>query len=57
MQYPSLLAGLVAPRVLGRVSLWGDVVECAWGWRASFAYPAQIYVPDRVSRGGMSRNA
>jgi len=37
-------------RVLGRVSLWGEVVECAWGWRATFAYPEHIYVPDRALR-------
>ena len=41
-------------RVLGRVSLWGDVVECAWGWRASHAYPERIYVPDRTARGGLA---
>jgi hypothetical protein len=41
-------------RVLGRVSLWGDVVECAWGYRASFAYPAQLYVPDRAARNGLT---
>ena len=29
---------------LGEVSLWGTVVECAHGWRASYAYPARIYV-------------
>jgi hypothetical protein len=31
--------------VIGRVALWGSVVECAHGWRASLAYPAQLYVP------------
>jgi hypothetical protein len=31
--------------VIGRVALWGTVVECAQGWRASLAYPAQLYVP------------
>src|SRR4051794_2372510 len=31
-------------RVLGRVALWGDVVECARGWRASLAYPLQLYL-------------
>ena len=41
-------------RVLGRVSLWGDVVECAWGFRASYAYPAQLYVPDRSARSGLT---
>lgn len=32
-------------RVLGRVRLWGSVVETEFGWRASRAYPAHIYVP------------
>jgi hypothetical protein len=32
-------------RVVGRVSLWGAVVECEGGWRASHAYPAVLYVP------------
>ena len=41
-------------RVLGRVSLWGSVVECAWGWRASHAYPQHIFVPDRSARGGLT---
>jgi hypothetical protein len=31
--------------VIGRVALWGTVVECAHGWRASLAYPAWLYVP------------
>jgi hypothetical protein len=37
--------GAVNPGVIGRVSLWGSVVECAHGWRASCAYPAHLYVP------------
>jgi hypothetical protein len=32
-------------RVIGTVSLWGRVVECTRGWRASRAYPERIYVP------------
>ena len=36
-------------RVLGQVNLWGDVVECERGWRASRAYPERLYVP---ARGG-----
>jgi hypothetical protein len=32
-------------RVIGTVSLWGRVVECTRGWRASRAYPKAIYVP------------
>lgn len=34
-----------AHRVLGKVSLWGSVIEGDGGWRASHAYPAAIYVP------------
>jgi hypothetical protein len=29
----------------GRVSLWGQVLECERGWRASVAYPRHIYLP------------
>jgi hypothetical protein len=32
-------------RVIGRVSLWGTVIECERGWRAAYAYPAHLYVP------------
>jgi hypothetical protein len=32
-------------RVIGTVSLWGRVIECKCGWRASHAYPHAIYVP------------
>jgi hypothetical protein len=32
-------------RVIGRVSLWGSIVECEDGWRASHAYPERLYVP------------
>ena len=31
--------------VLGRVSLWGSVVECVNGWRAETAYPERLFVP------------
>jgi hypothetical protein len=31
--------------VIGSVSLWGDVIECEHGWRASFAYPSALFVP------------
>jgi hypothetical protein len=34
-----------ADRVIGRVALWGDVVVSQWGWRASFAYPLELFVP------------
>lgn len=32
-------------RVVGRVALWGTVVECDRGYRASEAYPLELYVP------------
>jgi hypothetical protein len=32
---------------LGRVSLWGVVIECERGWRASYAYPAALYMLTR----------
>lgn len=32
-------------RVLGCVSLWGEVVECERGWRATLGYPQRLYVP------------
>jgi hypothetical protein len=32
-------------RVIGRVSLWGRVIEGDRGWRASHAYPSRLYVP------------
>lgn len=35
--------------MLGRVALWGTVVECERGFRASSAYPVALYVP--VGRG------
>lgn len=38
-------------RVLGQVFLWGAVVECQQGWRASLAYPARLYVPTRRPDG------
>lgn len=41
----------VVHRVLGTVSLWGTVVECERGWRASHAYPVRIYVPERRTGG------
>jgi hypothetical protein len=37
--------GQIVHRVIGTVLLWGTVVECEQGWRASFAYPGRVYVP------------
>lgn len=37
-------------RVIGRVALWGDVVVSEGGWRASFAYPIELFVPSPMLR-------
>jgi hypothetical protein len=42
-------AFVAVARIVGRVSLWGTVVECERGLRASHAYPARIYVPADAS--------
>jgi hypothetical protein len=42
-------------RVLGRVALWGEVVVCENGWRASRAYPVELLVPVPVAEGGRLR--
>ena len=34
--------------VMGRVSLWGRVVEHSRGWRAQYAYPYSLCVFDKV---------
>jgi hypothetical protein len=38
--------------VLGRVALWGTVVECERGHRASHAYPLELYVPSDAAKRG-----
>jgi hypothetical protein len=38
-------------RALGSVFLWGRVIECELGWRASHAYPQQILVPAQDPTG------
>jgi hypothetical protein len=38
-------------RVIGRVSLWGSVIEGGLGWRGSSAYPSHIYVPTHRENG------
>jgi hypothetical protein len=45
LEGPSWADALITHRVIGTVSLWGRVIECAHGWRASYAYPKTIYVP------------
>ena len=45
-------------RVIGRVALWGEVVEGPLGWRASHAYPAELFVPVPLLAGiGLRRRA
>lgn len=42
-------------RVIGRVALWGEVVEGPLGWRASHAYPSELFVPATVGAHGPRR--
>lgn len=45
-------------RVIGRVALWGSVVEAQSGWRASHAYPVELFVPlPAVVQWGLRRRA
>jgi hypothetical protein len=48
----SYLHGRDAPstlcRVLGEVTLWGEVLQTEAGWRGTLAYPARLYVPDAL---------
>jgi hypothetical protein len=39
-----------AASVLGTVALWGTVIECEHGFRASHAYPLRLYVPADAGR-------
>jgi hypothetical protein len=49
--YDDLLGYRSVHRVVGRVRLWGSVAEGGLGWRASYAYPASIYVPTHREDG------
>jgi hypothetical protein len=40
-------------RVIGRVMLWGRVVEHEGGWRAERAYPLDVYTGDAALRRGL----
>lgn len=51
------LGGRRVRQVLGRVSLWGEVVVCERGYRASLAYPAHLYVAGRDGRGEVRDDA
>jgi hypothetical protein len=48
---PPSFSRRVVHRVVGRVALWGRVFEGTRGWRASHAYPAELWVP-RVELDG-----
>jgi hypothetical protein len=44
--------------VIGQVHLWGCVVECEHGWRASHAYPGRLFAPlGRRGTAFLSRRA
>jgi hypothetical protein len=43
---PSVAGRRIVHRVVGRVSLWGEVVAGSRGWRAERAYPADLWVPE-----------
>ncbi len=42
---PIALEDDYVPRAVGRVRLWGTVLECSQGYRATRAYPAQLFLP------------
>jgi hypothetical protein len=45
-------------RVIGRVALWGTVIEGQSGWRASHAYPIELFIPaPAVMQRGLRRRA
>jgi len=45
-------------RVIGRVALWGTVIEGQSGWRASHAYPIELFIPaPAVTQRGLRRRA
>jgi hypothetical protein len=44
--------------VIGRVALWGSVVEGQRGWRGEVAYPIELFVPaSAVVQSGFRRRA
>jgi hypothetical protein len=49
--YDDLLSEACVHRAIGRVALWGAVVDGGLGWRASHAYPADLYVPTHRENG------
>lgn len=45
MHYPSYDAETGLWTVIGKVALWGKVIEGSQGWRAGKGYPQELYVP------------
>jgi hypothetical protein len=45
IDWASVAYGGLKRLVVGRVFLWGEVIEAERGWRAARAYPERIFVP------------
>ncbi len=45
--------GPVVARAIGSVSLWGSIIECEHGWRASHAYPSSLFVSSSGDRSSL----
>jgi len=43
--------------VIGTVALWGDVAEYSEGWRASYAYPEELYLIEYGSHRSVETKA
>jgi hypothetical protein len=43
--------------LIGRVALWGRVIECERGWRGTFAYPTHLYLLQGSRRKGPAARA
>jgi hypothetical protein len=54
-QYLDCAAGAPVALVLGQVSLWGTVIECERGFRASLAYPLRLFPPVGAAPRGKHR--
>ena len=54
-QYLDAVGGGPVALVLGQVSLWGTVIECERGFRASLAYPLRIFAPVEAAPRGKHR--
>jgi hypothetical protein len=50
-RYVAELASEGVPWVVGRVALWGTLVICERGYRASRAYPVQLFVTEDAGDG------